>query len=88
MTTKRKTKTKEETLTPAQKIRRILGNNAKAKALYRQVDQLLDELVKEIGVDKPVDCGTAGIFRVADQFASRPFASRTVYVSRYKVEEV
>lgn len=87
MSAKKKT-AKVEVLTPVQKIKRILGNNQKAKALYRQVDQLLEDLVKEIGVDKPIDCGPSGIFRVADQFASRPFAQRTVYVNRYKIEEV
>lgn len=82
--------TKRENNRMARKMRRYLAAKDEGKKGYAEADRLLDELAKEIGLNKAVkldDSGRTGM--LIDQFAERNVVFKPAGVRRFdlKIQE-
>ena len=67
-------------------VERLLKTQARARALYGQADQLLDQIRGVVEPGDTIDLGNGRVARLVDQFADRSKVFHATACSRFKVE--
>lgn len=67
-------------------VEQLLKTQARARALYRQADKLLERLRGVIEPGDEVDLGDGRVARLVDQFATRTTCFKASAFTRFTVE--
>jgi hypothetical protein len=70
------------------KARRILKLKARAKAQYKEADELLKALKEQVAVGKPFAIGGGRKAIVADQFSEKDDGWKAAHFNRYELEVI